>query len=406
MYEGNLATHAPRIRWVLRRSDRLWNEAIRILEGDYQPGYAIVNNTELTRNAIFLMDLMAYWRNFLEYFVKWEARPDMYGGIDMRIPDHLRIDLSIPLQRMIGPRSPAIGFLLMTQDHWLSYVVHRVFWLQNRQVMDLPLYPARDRYLPNFFVETSIMLKHLESQWSKLFSSLSPLLSYEWSRFLFLVNSSTLWRIRKFEVLESLLNYYLSLTRRPMANDRRKLLVTDVATDCTFKAAELNEQECCICLNSYHTGESSSDQDAERPFRMLQCGHVFGGRCLQLLIDESRWNRWTCPLCRQYVWVNASNLPRQQRGKWQTIEKIEESVVKMDEKVDAYLREGYRETHVSAFAEVMKTPTDYHNAIVDWSRAKEVYEKAFHHPGETHLNDQERAENDLSMRLLRLSIST
>lgn len=382
LYAGRLNEDAyQKLRSIRRRTERLWAEAIRIVELDYQPHLAMVGDSELTRNAVHLIDLLSYWRNFVAYRVKGEIRLNICRAVDMSIPGHiLHVDLSIPLQRMTEPYSRAIQTLyLCPLDNWLSFTIRRVHWLQKRRQSGLAQYPDRNRYVPDleFFAETGALLSDLEPQYASLFTSLSPLLSYEWSTFLFLVHSSTLWRTTKITALKALLNHYLDVSRPSTGG--QKLSVTDIAVDYTSEAGNLaeGEQHCCICLERYQRGKYTADGDAERPFMIFHCNHIFGRRCLEHLILQSEANNERCPLCRQYVWINLSSIPAAHREQWRRIEELEKSVVAIDERVDTYLALGYMETHNEAFEEVMEILTEYHNAIVEWCRARAKFEVPF-----------------------------
>jgi hypothetical protein len=52
------------------------------------------------------------------------------------------------------------------------------------------------------------------------------------------------------------------------------------------------EDSCCICYHAYNF--ATMEHEAEDPFQLAACGHVFGAACI------TRWAQTnkTCPLCR------------------------------------------------------------------------------------------------------------
>ncbi|KAF2790346.1 hypothetical protein K505DRAFT_377584 [Melanomma pulvis-pyrius CBS 109.77] len=97
----------------------------------------------------------------------------------------------------------------------------------------------------------------------------------------------------------------------------------------TRRAMASEDKTCCICFEPY-AHPILSGGNREDAVRVSECGHVFGARCLQRIIDMGRTN---CPYCNQSM-LRFGRVGRK-------MENLEREIEGLDERVDRFfLEEG------------------------------------------------------------------
>lgn len=321
--------------------ERIWFVVVRMLEKWFVAEEVIVVRKWILQKVDLFVNELGIWKRALEYRLSGQPCFDVPSGM------------------IVGT---TISSLAECQHiSFIHEAIKRVYWLQERQRSGLGLYSGsvKDRYnVRNLTVEA--ILCSLEPRYSKMFTNFSNIMSWEWWRFLLLVQFST--TIRNYwddHVVEAIQDYRDYGVHDPSGIPP----FDDIVTPSSIHEAEMRgENSCYIC--AYNYGEEYSDTAQTEPAVRTPCNHVIGRECLRRwVVDEEND---TCPSCRTRLYPLYLKLPGPVRDLAGRVTRLKEEALLLDEAIDEFLLAGFQEVHDESFGELLERLNQHSEALAEF----------------------------------------